>query len=301
MSEYQKPVLVISVSSGENEVNQSIESIFVQKDIEFDFLEIRDLGNIEAHELLYSTIMQNANDFSYFVKVDGDMVFSRESVLCEMILQMRNDVEIDHGVFSVLDWYTQKAIMGMHIFSSRCQWTKRDPLFTDSGTNFIGRRELFWDSPAPVAYHSPNPGLMQAFQFGYHRCLKILQRDRFFPKLGQSQFQFNLLKNLYEQYLINRDIRRKAALYGACEAMKRGAFKTFDTRAQFCSYNINVEKIANRKCEIDRRIEKNWGMGTLKQNIVCNPILLSPWFRFNLCSLLRVLHKAMSFAKTFSV
>lgn len=286
MSLSKKPILVISISSGENEASESIKWIHAQKNIEFDFEEIRDLRAVVAHEVLYSTIMSNSEKFSYFVKVDGDMVFSRETVLSEMIAKMRNDVSIDHGVFSVFDWYTQKAIMGMHIFSRRCKWGGRDPLFTDSGITFPGRRMLFWDSPSPVAQHSPNPSLMQAFQFGYHRCLKIMQKDRFCPNLSQSIFQFNLLKNVHEQYLINRDPRRKAALFGASDAMRKSGMQTFGSRDHFSGYESAVSAINNNMCHVDRLIERTWGAGFLRKNLIYNSLLISPWLRGFLCSLL---------------
>lgn len=299
-----KPILVISVSSGENELDKSLESIRAQEGVEFDLKEIRDLGNVEAHELLYSTIMSNSEYYSYSVKVDGDMVFARKTSLSEMINLMQNDVDTDHGVFSVLDWYSQKAIMGMHVFSSRCTWTRRDHLFTDSNTIFPGSRMLVWGSPSPVAHHSPNPSLMQAFQFGFHRCLKILQRDRFCPKVSQSQFQFNLLKNVYEQYQISGDLRRKAALYGACEAANRRSAKNFVSRDDFSAYESVVSEIylsngmSDVECEVDLSIERVWGTGLLKKNLVYNQLLFGSWLRSNLCSVFSNVRRVVRFGKS---
>ncbi len=284
-------VLVLSVSSGENEAQTSLSLINDQLGVEFEVYVIEGLSQQQAHTKLYRTIMANSEKFQWFVKVDGDMVFQSPDLLAKMISLMSSDTNIDHGVFSVMDWYTQKAIMGMHVFSGRCHWPDlNDPLFTDPSPEYPGIQKLFWESPSPVALHSPDPGLMQAFQFGFHRCLKIVQKDRYCPNVQQALFQFNLIKNLYEQNIINPDVRRKAALFGACEAIKT-TNGLFESRNDFERYRHRVDSLTVEPCDIDKEICRTWGQCGLVSNIILNIPLAKIIFRSNVCRFLRVLRR----------
>jgi len=289
-----KTVLVISISSGENEVTDSLLSINCQQMVDFDLIKIKGLSNKAAHQELHDTVMDNLRRYHYFVKVDGDMVFSSTLTLCQMIKELEKDAQIDHAIFSVLDWYSQKVIIGMHVFSNRCTWGRLDDrLFTDSSPTIPGIRKFFWDSPSPVALHSPNPSIMQAFQFGFHRCLKIVQRDRRCPRLRQVRFQYNLIKNVYEQYLINPDVRRKAVLYGACEALWSKE-KIFESRDHFQAYERKLHSLTLARCPIDDDIDRVWGMGKFNFNMLVNRTVFYPWVRKMGCLVYRKVKRILN-------
>ena len=164
-------VLILLLSSGENELEDSKLSIQNQKNIDFDVLHIKDLPNKEAHVKLYRTIEENIDQYSLFLKVDADMVFADDFKLEEIAKCFNEDKELDHIAFSVFDWYSQKAIIGMHAFSNRCFWPKFDDLlFVDPSPSYPGKSKIVWESPAPVAYHSPNPSIIESIQFGFHRA-----------------------------------------------------------------------------------------------------------------------------------
>lgn len=96
---------------------------------------------------------------------------------------------------AVQDWYSDSLIEGFHMFSDRvsCPVT-RDSRFVDASPTTPGKRLKLWDSPAPVADHSPDPSPMQAFRFGVHRALKVVQPRRWRLRYGQTRGQWKLLK-----------------------------------------------------------------------------------------------------------
>lgn len=272
------------MSSGENEYYQSLRSIRQQKEIDFDLIEIKNLPNKEAHRTLYEEIAKNASSYDYFVKVDGDMVFLQDKSLARMIGVIAANSSLDHVAFSVLDWYSQKAIIGMHLYSNRCRWGDlTDSVFVDPSPVIPGEKVLIWSSPAPVAIHSPCPDLSQAFQFGYHRCLKIVQRHRKCPDLNRSNFQYQLLRSVYDQHLIDGDDRRLAALYGACMALRSNK-QAFESRDSFLEFQDSLADFDANKMIIERVVRGVWGYGRFRERYVINVPMFDIWFRWFVCS-----------------
>lgn len=280
MSSINKNVLSIVVSSGENETTACLNSVNSQVNINLEVFHIKGLPNKQAHDTLYRKIESEREHFDLFVKVDGDMVFTSTSVLSDIIRLFSEEENLDHAVFSVLDWYSQKVIMGMHVFSNRCSWPDlNDSLFVDPKPAFPGRSILVWDSPSPVAYHSPNPSIAQAIQFGYHRTLKVVQRKRNEIDIVRSVFHFDLLKQVYLQSTLSPDSRRKAVLYGSERAFEAKE-AIFDSRnSTFMNEMIeDFQKIP--ESEINNMIEDRWGIGFLGIKSWIDIPILKVWIRY---------------------
>ena len=281
-------VLVIVLSSGENETEECIKSINMQAGVDFSLYRIIDRPNKEAHEKLYRKIEEETARFDVFVKVDADMIFVSRNTLAGMVDYFRKS-EVDHAVFSVLDWYSQTAIMGMHVFSNRCTWPDlNDPLFVDPSPSSPGESILVWDKPSPVAYHSPNPSISQAVQFGFHRGLKITQRKRDNISISRALFHYNLIKQVYNQYMLSRDSRLRAALYGAERAIRSRESVLVSRNDGF------IEKIIDEYLRVeteplDRKFVSRWGVNRYGTNALFQKTFFPIVIRYWLLSLKRKL------------
>lgn len=269
------------MSSGENELNECKKAISGQVSINFDVFHIKDLSNKEAHQLCYSTIMNKKDKYSYFVKVDADMVFTSNTKLEEIINVFKNNPNLDHASFSVLDWASQKAIIGMHAFTNRCYWSKVvDNLFVDPSPSYPGEGKIIWENPAPVAWHSPNPSIKQSIQFGYHRTLKILQKEKKIPNLSRSNFQYDLMYQVYQQSLLDSDNRRLATLFGVDAALHSSRMKFLDSKENPVFDKLE-EVFLKKDCDkLKIRFDKIWGMSKFKTEFFFSFLKFKIWIRY---------------------
>ena len=218
-----KKVLIITLFSGENEFCDCISSIMKQSYKNFDHTIIANYPNIEAHRSLYSLIMERADRYDLFIKIDADMVLKNNNVIGDVVEYIELNGNIDHAIFSLMDWMTGEIILGMHAFSPNAKWEKTsESLFVDPFPMIPGERAIVKAEPSPVADHSPNPSVMQAFFFGYHRALKVVQRDRVEKKLSQINSQLIVLSSIWSKLKANKDKRFAASIYGAECAFRDG-------------------------------------------------------------------------------
>lgn len=273
-------VLIVLMSSGENELDACKESLFLQEGLSFDFFHIEDRPNKEAHHLCYKKIMQEKDNYSYFLKLDGDMVFAGKDKLRKMIDMLLTRPDIDHASFSVLDWASQKSIIGMHVFSGRCQWQlSEDEVFVDPSPKYPGKKIIVWNSPAPVAWHSPEPDIKQAIQFGCHRALKIVQRDRKLPSLARSSFQFNLMEEVFQQYCIEKDIKRLAVLFGVEKVFRHSGFTVLHSKQSSVFDDLVLEFENAEARELEKKIQSRWGANLGNPNFFFSSVKFKLWLR----------------------
>lgn len=209
-------VLILTLFSGENELPESVAALESQSWSRREHKIFRYLPNLEAHQTLYDCIMNAVNEYDLFVKLDADMVFNRTTVLADIVDEFIRHKDLDHAVFSVRDWASATDIMGLHVYSNRVKWSHDDEsLFVDPRPEIPGERRLYWNAPAPVADHMPNPSLEQARLFGYHRALKLVQRHRLRKNVEQAETQWNLLQGVWQAWKSTGEPRRAAVLQGA--------------------------------------------------------------------------------------
>lgn len=212
-------VLVGTLYSGENEFEQSKHSLQQQTHTDWEQVVYKHLPNKEAHDRLYRTFMERSDDFDLFVKLDADMVFRSNRSLETVVDLFRSEPELDRALLAVHDWASGMLIMGLHAYSSRVVWeASEEDLFVDYSPRIPGKRLSTKRPPAPIVDHSPDPSPFQAFRFGVHRALKVVQRDRSDLAVFRSRMQWNLLGNVWKRFC-RTDIRRLGLIVLGAESV----------------------------------------------------------------------------------
>jgi hypothetical protein len=201
VSAYIVRVLIGTLYTGENEFEQCKRSLQQQTHTDWEHVVYRHLPNKEAHDRLYRTFMEQSEDFDLFVKLDADMVFRSNASLQTLVNLFDSEPVLDHALLAVRDWASDSLIMGLHAYSNRAVWTSSDEkLFVDHSPSVPGKRLTTKKPPAPLVDHSPDPTPFQAFRFGVHRALKVVQRDRSELDFFRSRMQWNLLNNVQRRF-----------------------------------------------------------------------------------------------------
>lgn len=209
-------ILVGTLYCGENEFSALRQSLAEQSYSRWEHVVFENLPNKEAHDRLYQTFMDERDRFDLFLKLDADMVFRSDEGLRRIVEVFDEHAELDHLTLAVQDWYSDSLIEGLHTFSDRASWPVRsDSRFVDASPAVPGERLKLWDHPAPVVDHSPNPSPGQAFRFGAHRALKVVQPERWSMRYGQTRGQWRILKRCWGHFVAERDRRLGLAILGA--------------------------------------------------------------------------------------
>tara|TARA_R100000935_G_scaffold4427_1_gene10472 strand:+ start:22213 stop:23073 length:861 start_codon:yes stop_codon:yes gene_type:complete len=208
-------VLIITLYSGENEYNQCCQSVEEQQGFIIEHKIIKDLPKQEAHQKLYKNFNNNRSNFDYFAKLDADMAFSNPNALNNILQNFNKDVDIVSA--TVHDGITNSDMQSFNVFSSRCyfKFDTNDPLFTDSlEIEYEGQQVSYVDVERNVL-HAFNPSPFQAFMFGVHRSLKVVQPGTKIPKINSSYHQLRILNQAYLNYKRTGSVHAKNALLGA--------------------------------------------------------------------------------------
>lgn len=211
-------ILVLTLYSGENEFERSCASLRAQTHRNFDHKVLRYLPNADAHRDLYETIMRKRLEYDLFLKLDADMLLANVNVLNTVMAQFAKTPDLDHLIVPCDDFMTGTSIIGVHCFSTRVRWEPNpDGLFLDPSPQRPGRR-IIMSRPSPTWFlHSPDPSPLQAFHFGAHRCLKLVQRNRPAERTRTEAIrtQWTALRQVWERFLSDRDLRHGLALAAA--------------------------------------------------------------------------------------
>ncbi|MCP1169222.1 hypothetical protein [Limimaricola litoreus] len=258
-------VMILTLHSGENEFPSCLESIKRQTHADITHKVFSGLGNWEAHNALYQTVMESSGDFDIFIKLDADMVFTRSTVVEEICGIFSSVNDLDHLVCSLEDWPSQRAIMGMHIFSNRVMWnTISDRLFVDPDPYVPGGKIVLSAKGVSFATHMASPSLEQAYLFGMHRALKVIQREQPQIKVSQVRSQFVLLERIYDVWRVQPDVLRAAMLLGAERAFSSTEAYMKGKSSSVISH-YDVQRVSSD--EICQDIEKLWGRRSLRRYI----------------------------------
>lgn len=211
-------VLVLTLFSGEAELERSIESLKDQTYRDWSQRVFEHLPNAEAHASLYRTIMAESENHDLFFKLDADMVLADDEVLADLVRVFEEHPELDHLVVAVNDWMTDSRIIGAHLFSSRVRWEEHEEsLYVDPDPDFPGRK-LVVDHPGrDLIFHAGNPSELQAFHFGAHRALQASQvyRGLRLTRPHNSRVQWQYLERVWKHYRRSGDRRLGLAILAA--------------------------------------------------------------------------------------
>jgi len=262
-------VLVGTLFCGENEFGLLKQSLHKQTYLHWDHFVLENLPNKEAHDRLYRTFMERSDDFDLFLKLDADMVFQSPESLRILVELFESEPELDHAILAVHDWASDMLIMGLHAYSNRAIWkTSDEELFVDYSPSVPGKRLSTKEPPAPIVIHSPDPSPFQAFQFGVHRALKVVQRDRSDLALFRSRMQWRLLENVWRRFL-ETNIRRLGLTVLGAEKVIRG-------EVEQAEYDANSDDLHNRfqeefsgitTEELKRRLDGRWNSRRQRESI----------------------------------
>ncbi|MCC5976050.1 MAG: hypothetical protein JJT81_18645, partial [Rubellimicrobium sp.] len=178
----------------------------------------RGMGNLQAQAALYGCIMQRAKDFDLFIKLDADMAFASEDTLARVIDEFRARPTMDHFIVDCNDYMTGEQILGVHTFSGRVKWESNGRgIFNDPSPKRPGSRTIVRKPETPYFTHAANPSSLQAFHFGAHRALKLVQRgfgveDK---RVEAMKSQWQALNGVWNQFLRHGDRRHALALVAA--------------------------------------------------------------------------------------
>ena len=207
----------------ENEFNDCLSAIRRQTHTNFEHFIFSGLDNKEAHATLFKDFLSKKNEFDILIKVDADMVIANDH-LFEDIEACFKDTNISILTVAVHDWFSNRSICGLASYRNNIQWCgDHGGVFVDNVTN-KGQSIFDWDKLAPAAYHSPNPSPFQAFHFGLHKAMKVIQNhesDRIHWRMREHWD--NILKA--EIHFKHSRDRRLALAILASELVYSGYFK----------------------------------------------------------------------------
>lgn len=207
-------VLVGLMYCGENEYEDSQWALQQQGFTNYDVFKVEKLPNKEAHDTMYGSFMANAGSYDLFMKLDADMVLCRTDFLERAVGVFQKQPEIDDLQIGVHDFFTDRLIYGLHLYSNRVKWGQSDEkVFVD----MIDQRQTRAQDMkvlAPAAWHCPNPSDLQSFHFGVHKAIKILQIGALRPNPNNRKVHTDNLLKVMEQWKKRQDRRLAYAAIG---------------------------------------------------------------------------------------
>lgn len=209
-------ILVGILKTIENEYHECRDAIECQQNSSHSVFVIENQPNKQAHQSLYRYFMQHAYDFDVFIKIDADMVLTRNDLFGRVSEKFATNPRLKDLEIAVHDFFSDQLIWGLHAFRNTVVWQESDEdLFVDSCLVEHGERMHDNSDLAPAAHHCPNPSLFQAFHYGVHRALKVIQVNRKNFRSTYSEYQWNYLEKTRSNFGRSRDPRIGFAVLGA--------------------------------------------------------------------------------------
>lgn len=209
-------ILVGVLYSGEPQFQDCIAAIKTQTHQDWDYFVIENLPNREAHQKLFSTFNERANEFDLFVKIDADMELCNNDFFTALIDYFEDNPHIEHVSMKVDDFYTAKLIWGMNAFRSSVRFGVNDEVYTDKAIDIPRQKRSHLKRHSilvPAARHAYSPSEYQAFYFGCHKAVKVMAR--------QSRSHMRNIRRLLFSAILKRDKRHLIAYAGAAIAFEQ--------------------------------------------------------------------------------
>jgi hypothetical protein len=227
-------LLILTLSTGEAALPVLTRQLARQSFRNFEHEVIVGLPNRAAHARLYRTVMERANDFDLFLKLDADMTLRADTSLDDVVRATETRPDGQHLVFRVWDCFTEEETLGVHVFRSGVRWPEiSDDLFVDPDPP--GVRQVMWDGPpAPFANHGEVVSDFECFSFGVHKFLKVAQRGRASGPAHKAHKFFRHMRNcarIRDLYKQTRARRHLLALAGVMWAMQHPELSALTDKA----------------------------------------------------------------------
>lgn len=200
----------------ENEFPDCLAALRRQTHRSYDYFVLENLPNKEAHDTLYRRFMDSACSYDLFVKLDADMVLCREDLLARAADRFKANPQLDVLCIGVHDFFTDQMIDSLNVFRNTVRWrTDAEKIFPDRNQQAAGQVIYDHEDLAPAADHCPDPSPFQAFHFGVHKAVKVMQIGVHNKRRQASREHWGNLERLRANYAARRDVRLGLALVGA--------------------------------------------------------------------------------------
>ncbi len=211
-----KPLKVLAgtMFAGENELEQCKRSVERQSHPKIETIFIEGLSEKDATAELMRRFRES--DADLLLKLDADMVLVDEDFVADVSDTFSANEDLVVLNMALLDFFSGDLMQGINAYRRGFEWDnrKQDALFTDRMSGADGHRWVTWTTFANSVLHCPNPSEFQAFHFGFHRGMKVVQLDRDAVDLSAATEQFMYLAKTREHYALRRDRRLAFALLG---------------------------------------------------------------------------------------
>ncbi|MFO7902532.1 MAG: hypothetical protein R6U98_07725 [Pirellulaceae bacterium] len=205
---------------GENEFRECVEAIERQTYKDWEHFVVSNLPNKKAHDTLYRTFMERAEDFDLFLKIDADMVIENTDLLASIVEKFRTRANMLHCAIPVYDFFSDQLIPEMNVYRSSVTWRPQDDLFPD--TSWIAPEWVVRDTElAPAAIHCKNPSDFQAFHYGLHKGVKVIQAGRKHRKESRARLHWSIISGIWRHLQRCPDRRLALAALGSELALSR--------------------------------------------------------------------------------
>lgn len=240
----QSPRLFIgTLYSKENEYEACVHSIRSQSYQNFDHFVFADLPNKEAHVALFSAFLSKRDQYDLLIKVDADMVINDPALFEGIVLTMQKHPEKNILSIAVYDFFSDQLIFGLNAYRNTVQWDfSKENLFVDiplpPATYIFDDHEL-----APAAVHCADPSPYQAFHYGVHRGLKMVQPEQEAIRESSRRSKWTGMERTWDHYQRTNDRRLALACIGA-ELAYAGVFSINDLDITNPRMNQVLQKFA---------------------------------------------------------
>jgi len=236
-------IKIITMYCGENEYEACKASVKSQQyngHVEHVFIE--NMSNIAAHKKCYQVIMDGANNYDLFIKLDADMVFTTHTAISDIIDYWQTQNHPDHMVFAVHDFIPDRLSIGIHVFTKNCRWNLQthDGLFVDPNPQYNGHTVKTFNAPAPFVSHAADPSVDGSYHFGVHRALKAFQYGRFL-KEPQGLEAFRILQSTANHYKRTLNPNIELALMGAESVRRQLIHPTTGDKSDIEIMDLNID------------------------------------------------------------
>ena len=207
------------------------------------------------------------------------MVLCRNDFFQKVIERFRAEPDIDDLEIGVHDFFTNRIVYGLHVYSNRINIDHSDEnVFID---RIIIRKKhvAYINELAPAALHCPNPSTFQCFHFGLHKSIKAMSGVEDRKHLDKSFVHFENIRALRNNYRKKKSRELALALLSA----EIGIYSNFPADTLDFNNASSIESFNNLR---------NYSLLKMKIRILLLSIITGSYLSINLqISYLRILKK----------
>ena len=170
---YSSPINIFvgTAYSGENEFDQCIKQIDAQKGVRIRHYIVFDKPILPAFEEMYSEWSEIKHEMDMFVQIDADVILNSDDCILSIYNTIKN-TKYNVISYPLYDHFTNKNIWALNSYLPSIEFvTLKDKYKPDMEFKNAVRYPTTLNSEIK-GEHSPNPSMIQAFHFGWHRELR---------------------------------------------------------------------------------------------------------------------------------